>query len=373
MLVAVLACGLFLQLKGYGGLNPNDFIMLGDQWADASRLPEGVMPNLPHDPEGIVAGFDGQFWYRLALKPWTGEVTEYGITLDFPGHRQQRILYPLLAWVAAGGRADLVPMALIVVNVLGLAALGWLGGAWARGCGRHALWGVLVPLYPGFVLTLALDCTEIVASALVMGALVALTSRRGLLGGVLLALGVLARETSVVMAVAAVVAGWRARAWPGVAALCVYGVWQTVLAVQWGHPPLAETAGINLGFPFAGYGAQLSQDLERGGNASAVASMLWYAAMACVWAWAWTTTPRRMTLDKWGHLGYFVLTTTLSTFIWSGTISVMRQLADFSVLGACVAMRGTTGPRVAALALTVIYWLVLVEEYSGASRLPWFR
>ena len=84
-----------------------------------------------HVPHGITivpgGGYDGQFYYRLALDPANLHRTAYGITLD-NGYRIQRITYPVLAWLLAAGQQAAVPYSLVAVNVVALGALAWLGG-----------------------------------------------------------------------------------------------------------------------------------------------------------------------------------------------------------------------------------------------------
>ena len=85
-----------------------------------------------------------------------------------------------------GGDVDLVPFALVLVNVLMVFVLAWFGAELARLLGRHAAWGFLFPLYPGFVYSLGFDLTEIVTSACLVGTLVCLR-RRFTVAAVLLA------------------------------------------------------------------------------------------------------------------------------------------------------------------------------------------
>lgn len=70
----------------------------------------------------------------------------------------------MLAWLVSAGRPDLVVWALLLVNILGMGVLGLLGGLAAQEAGRHALWGLIVPGFPGFVMTLARDLSEITAA-----------------------------------------------------------------------------------------------------------------------------------------------------------------------------------------------------------------
>src|SRR5829696_8845798 len=70
-----------------------------------------------------------------------------------PAYRQQRIVYPLVSFVVARGGPAVTAWALVGWNLAAAAALGWLGAALARRRGRHALWGLAVAAYPGFVLS----------------------------------------------------------------------------------------------------------------------------------------------------------------------------------------------------------------------------
>src|SRR6202008_2110594 len=115
--------------------NVTEFVQRARPYARRGQVPRGlaVFPG---------TGYDGQFYYRLALGPADLHRTAFGITMDAP-YRLQRIGYPALGWLAALGRHAWVPAALVAVNVLALGAIGLAGGMLARDCGRHALWGLL--------------------------------------------------------------------------------------------------------------------------------------------------------------------------------------------------------------------------------------
>src|SRR5215472_9864113 len=113
------------------------FILVGQHFATPAQLPRGI-------PVAPAYGYDGQFFYRLALDPLNFRPTAYGITMDQP-YRFMRIGYPALAWLVSLGQHIVVPVVLVVVNVAAVGALGWLGGVFARQAGRHAMAGLLVP------------------------------------------------------------------------------------------------------------------------------------------------------------------------------------------------------------------------------------
>lgn len=131
-------------------------------------------------------GYDGQFYYRLALDPADLARRAFGIELD-SASRLGRIGYPALAWLlSGGGRPFLVPAALVLANLIGLGILGWSGARVALDSGRHALWGLVAPAYWGYLWSLGRDLTEILAAALLTG-LVAVRHHQWLLVGLLVA------------------------------------------------------------------------------------------------------------------------------------------------------------------------------------------
>jgi hypothetical protein len=206
-------------------------------------------------------GYDGQFYYRLALDPANLHHSAFGITMDAP-FRMQRIGYPALAWLASLGQHAWVPVALVVVNVLALSAIGLVGGMLARGSGRHALWGLLLAGYFGFFISVGCDLTEPVAAACLLGAVLAYRRGRPVLAGLLFAYGALTRETVMIvplaLAVTRLIATVRGRARPAAADLtwCLpviaFGAWQLFVRAATGTFVLLTGFGSNAsrGLPF---------------------------------------------------------------------------------------------------------------------------
>ena len=100
------------------------FIMAGHVYTHRSQLPRGLLL-VPSD------GYDGQFYYRLALDPANWSKTAFGITMD-QSYRYTRIGYPVLAWLLSLGQHQLVPVVLVAINLLAVAAMAALGGMFAR-------------------------------------------------------------------------------------------------------------------------------------------------------------------------------------------------------------------------------------------------
>ena len=230
------------------------FILVGRHFATLSQLPRGVAV-------APTYGYDGQFFYRLALNPVNFSHIAYGIRVDQP-YRYMRIGYPWLTWLVSFGQHVLVPVMLVVINIVAIGAIGYLGGMFARQGGRHALAGLVLPAYFGLLTSLSRDTAEPLAAACLLGGLLAIRARRPVLAGLLLAYGALTRE-SVMVAVAAVaivdfigVIRRRRSVRPGRDDLAwalptaAFVAWQVVVKVAVGRFPLLVDANGNTGSPF---------------------------------------------------------------------------------------------------------------------------
>ncbi len=192
----------------------------------------------------------------------------------------ERIGYPFLAWMVAGGQHGSVPLALVIVNVVAGGAVAFGGGLLAQSAGRHALWGLVFAGYWGYLWTLGRDLAEPAAAAFVLLGLAAWTRRTPVWSGIALLCAVLSKETSVLLVAAlAVVVLW-VRATPGrsdstlvvrppaspvpqlliprrsdLAYLIPLGgfvLWQVILWHVTGRLPIYKSGGENLGIPLVG-------------------------------------------------------------------------------------------------------------------------
>ncbi|MGH3151531.1 MAG: AZOBR_p60025 family cell surface glycopolymer formation protein [Streptosporangiaceae bacterium] len=253
-LIAVLAAAAFAlarwQIWAQG--NIGRFIMVGRHFATPSQVPRGI-PLMP------IYGYDGQFFYRLALDPANLSRTAYGITMD-RSYRYMRIGYPALTWLVSLGQHSLVPAALVAVNIVSLGAVAYFGAVFARQSGRHALAGLLLAGYFGLVTSLSRDTAEPLAAACLLAGLLAIRGRRQVLAAALLAFGALTRETVMVavaaLAIVRVVGIARGRHGPGrddlpwVVPSAVFVAWQVLVKAATGSIPLLADGGRNAGAPF---------------------------------------------------------------------------------------------------------------------------
>jgi hypothetical protein len=282
-------------------------------------------------------GFDGQFAYRLSLAPWDLTGHRGGIAIDVP-FRVQRITYPFLVWLFSGfGQASAAPYVLIAVNLAAIALLGFLGGRLSQAYGRHAMWGVALGLYFGFVWTLSRDLTELVDAASLVAGIVAVREKRWWVAAVAFTAAVLSRETS--LAVVAAFGLWQL---PRLAKtkrptlddvvwalpLFAFLAWQAYGRWRLGVWPLRSDQA-NAGQPFTDAGHYLKLWVQHAGDSPSALARATEPITVCV------AVVAALVLAPWrGREGYLTLSTlALAGLAASLTSAVWIGPADLRVLG----------------------------------------
>jgi hypothetical protein len=255
------------RLAGWADGKLSLFIASGTRYSH----PALMFPRIAH-VKG--KGYDGQFYYRFAFDPFDWHPTAFGITIDHP-YRYTRIGYSVVAWaLSGGGHGRVLPLALVFVNFLGVAAMAWLGGLLAREAGRHALWGLLFAAYFGLVVSVGRDTSEPLADACLLGGLLAYRHRRFALAAALITYAVFTNEPVLVLpAVLALTRLWQlyrrqARpgapdlVWvlPGFLYLLLQGIQHVVVRGPAGG---VADASANLTWPFTALVAGLDRDVHR--------------------------------------------------------------------------------------------------------------
>jgi hypothetical protein len=259
LMVVVIYALLILPILARHGFDASVFVVAGDRYVTAAQTPAPIIVR-PHSD-----GYDGQFYYRLALAPLSPRIQEHGVNLVHPAWRMQRILLPLAAYLLSGGQPQLVPASLVVVNLAGLFAIGWL----AMGIARAKKFPLAVPLcivaWPGLLIALTHDTTEILAAALLLAGVSAWLARRQALSAAMLALASLTRETAILVAAGIFATQlWRLvrpagarRDWRGVglaaASLVPFPLWRHFVVTLWQETPQAHGIAHNAGWPLQGW------------------------------------------------------------------------------------------------------------------------
>src|SRR2546430_5783840 len=129
---------------------------------NSQRHASSVIKPDPAYPTESASGYDGQFFYYLALDPVNARYY-----MDASTYRYTRILYPLVARALALGRPDLIPVTLFLVNWLALAGGTLAVATWLKRRGLSPWFALLYGFYPGLQFALARDLSEVMAYSLV--------------------------------------------------------------------------------------------------------------------------------------------------------------------------------------------------------------
>jgi hypothetical protein len=264
-----------------------------------------------------------------------------------------------------------VPTLLVAVNILAAAVMAAFGGAFAKRFGAHPLWGVIVPLYPGFVLTFSRDLCEIVAASLAMGAIWAVASRRRITAALLLTGAVLTRETTLLLAFA-LIAAWlverlfrrerRVDAILFVLPIAVYTVWQIFLAMRWGITPLRSGAPA-LALPFVEFARFLAAASARRFHQQRLyfTESLFLASVVITVVLIWRRS-RAESEWRFAWLGYLAIFAILPHTIWLEDFGFLRIFADVFLVSAVLIIPSTASARWYMLLTTASLWYYLAKD-----------
>ncbi len=337
----------------------------GPPWTSAQTAPHSLAIR-PADQ-----AYDGQFFYRLGVAPFSTAKTVSGVTFDLPALRNVRWLSGGLAWVLSGGQRTGVPWALLAINFASAIALGAAAGALARSSGRHAAWGLLLALYPGYAYTLTLDTSELLAGALLLSGLYAGRRQRWALTALLLAFAVLARDTTVAIPAGLAAGGAYLLArkrngglgpfLAGLTGLVVYAGWQVLQRIRFHAWPFTQSRKNNLSGPLVGLAKELGKDVPPHGGAAAfrLLSLVILLAVMVVGALAMrrTTIPF---VERVAWIPAVVVVLTLNAFLWSGATAFMRAGTEGYLLSVLVILGNRARYALYVAAPVLILWVLTV-------------
>ena len=353
------------------------FILIGQNFAHPAQLPASM-------PLRAKYGYDGQFYYRLAINPLNFHQTAYGVTID-AAYRFMRIGYPVLTWFVSFGHISLVPYMLVAVNVAAIGALGYIGGQFAIQGGRHAAWGLLVPGYFGLVTSLCRDTAEPVAAACMLAGLLAIRARRRRLAASLLAFGALTRETVMVLvaaiAIVRVIGFLRRRYRPGrddivwVLPAGVFVVWELLVFWFTGSMPMLADGGRNAGTPFVAPFEAMKANLQHIDWHSYNAIDVWLAEVAVLLIFAVAALcslriSRALAHEKLALVLFLVEICVVTPTTWNSVSADLRSFVEVYLLAVVVLLGRPRlpGPQLGAWLLPALT-LGLLPVLDGVIRL----
>ncbi len=313
--------------------NPYQFVNIGTQYYNKASSSSAI--NEHARPIDHKIGYDGQFYYFLAVDP-----THAKDYMDAPGVIYSRIGYPMTARALSGGNAALVPYMMVLVNILAA-----VGGTLAVAFffKRHGLppaLALLYGLYPGLILAVLRDLTEPLAFGLAAAGLVIFdvrSKRRLLASATLFGLAMLTRETVAVFPAilalsllvgAGTASNWRERirfsnlvratTFAEIAFAPLF-VWRHVLATALPHATTRE--------PFVGG----EHHVVGGAAGAALTALVPFHAIAKQWPWSGDNVTDLLTVFLpamvWSVIAIVLLRRKLSL----GPLFVLANVAVFVV------------------------------------------
>ncbi|MBU2540870.1 MAG: hypothetical protein KJ593_03110 [Candidatus Omnitrophica bacterium] len=343
---------------------PSDFIEAGEMFCDPDLVPDGLRVLGDNS-----AGYDGQFYYRMALDPFGFKTDDFGITFDAPSYRQQRIMYPLIVWGLSLGRPELVPIMMILVNYFALCLIAYLGGLFAQSMKQHALWGLIFAIYPGFILSFARDLAEIVAVCFLFLSLFLLRNNKHLFATLFLTLAMFTRETTLMVAVAALLIRFlvtdegksndKLKWYFFVIPIVSYFGWQLFLFLKWAEWPF-PVSSYNFGLPLLGI-INFFKDRER------IDLLVYFSELCFIVAFAISVLKSLGSTvatkhEKLSWLLYAIPLLFASRDFWAEDWGFLRFLSEFYIIGSLIILGSKFKLKLLIFVCSLVFWLYLFKD-----------
>jgi len=290
-------------------------------------------------------GYDGQFYFRLALDPFTDKREAFGVPLDAPLLRQQRILLPFFTWLIARGNLEITPLVMMAINLGAVAGCAFVSGLILSGFGISAWYGLLFALYPGFAVSAGRFLTEPLALFMILSSLLMLVHRKNLMAAIILSLAVLSRETATLVVAAGFFTwlsgkifqtGNKNNFFPHFSfwlyPTLTFFLWQLWLWNNWSIVLLDGDNISKMGVPLAGFIRAIAGNIanlnpETGFYLIMLLAVVVYQVFICRWIRHFPL----LLLISWAC--YVLLVSCTKTAVWSNSTSFLRLSAELNMLG----------------------------------------
>jgi hypothetical protein len=162
-------CGAIATITGLGAmvgaqggaLHPSQLVHISNQDPIAGLAQSG-------DPHfrfvTLYQHYDGAYYYAVARDPFMAGKAH--TLIDQPAYRYGHPLHGWLAGLLSVGQARLVPLALLLLSLIGLAVGGWAASRLAVHFGRTPWAGLVIAVSPGLLFAATADTTETFGVAL---------------------------------------------------------------------------------------------------------------------------------------------------------------------------------------------------------------
>jgi len=337
------------------------FVWAGKLFVDPEHAPKNLF--IRDD-----CGYDGQFYYRLSLDPFTCKQTDFGIKIDSPIYRQQRILYPLVIWSLSFGNHKLVPINMVLLNFIAICAMGWMGGRYLKENGLHAYFGVVFPLCSGFIFSLTRDLCEILEISLLMYAFLLFKRKKVFLSSLFLTLSILTKETAFIVVWAAFILyfinklfqfrnniKWFFPLIPG----CVFVIWHAHLYWAWSGYNIIYDIKNNMGYPLVGFIKHFifMNPAHYEGSPIYFFEMCLIILFSIVVVYSCFNSNVEI-LEKVSWFNYLIFVFCLTGSVWNWDSAYLRALSEFFLLGLIIIIDSKSWFKKPVMLVVCILWFV---------------
>jgi hypothetical protein len=207
--------------------DPAAFITPGQRFLAPELLPPGT-------PVAGPTGYDGQFFFYLAQDPLlTGKAArrdeQTSPHIDQVGYRYQRIMLPVLGWLASWGHPRVLEWTLPLINLAAVLGSGLLLARFLASRGRSPWWALVYMLSIPVAIGVVRDLSDPLAVSFLVAGVVWWLEGRTLPAVVALAACPLTREVYIIpvatIALIELIRGRRA-ALPWLVPVAVFAAWQ---------------------------------------------------------------------------------------------------------------------------------------------------
>ncbi|MBE9242293.1 hypothetical protein IQ217_16505 [Synechocystis salina LEGE 00031] len=286
-------------------------------------------------------GYDGQQFLTIALDPGLHNPDSIA-ALDHPSYRYRRILYPLLGYVLGLGNPVLIPWALVFINIVAIAVCTGLTAFYFQDQKQKTMGALAVLAIPGVWMVLFLSTADLLASIFSLGAVVCQAifpphqNKKWWLVPFLLALGLLTRETTLIIWLAIALTLGQKRQWRSMGVLLLSLLPLTLwLGYIHGRQLPGGSGTGNFGWPLVGIGEKFQNLIQTGLTANNLyEAFLWFLLLFTLALLVWLTLPQRrdnITLTYGGWL-YGGLLLVASFYILNYYLNYSRVFLDVFLL-----------------------------------------
>ncbi len=349
-----------IRLKNFNFI-PSYFVCAGSYFCDSKIVPKNLV--VPTE-----FGYDGQFYYRLSLNPFTNKRTEYGITIDAPPYRHQRILYPLVVWLlSCAGNYLLVPWMMILVNLVTVFVIIFLSIMYSKAENQTSPEWLILSLLPGFLLSLSRNTYENLASVFILGAFLFYKKEEIFLFIIFCILSAFTKETTIFIPVLGVIAYFLNKKKIHLiffAPIILFLFWQLFLYFNWKSLSFSLGSG-NFGVPFSGIKSYLLSipSLNLYNKIGAIIIMLFIFTFIVTNLLNFSSG--KNILVKFSFITYLFLMIMSTNKIWVGD-NVLRVFPEFYISGWLLTLESKNKYRYILYVLCLLLWIMnLIRKING--------